>query len=301
MSSGAESQPETYLRVQDRQGKQLQVPLDEQPILIGSAPDAHLQLRAREVLDHHAEIYLDPFGQWWLRNFGSADAVALNGNNLHRDEVLESGDRFVIGRFKITYIDQTETMDAEAEFEEPADQTDKPEPAAAPAEQSEASDSGGSGLFQPVPLDLSRQDPAAQTKRIVPIGDLFGSSAAGPTVATARIDTIHLSTLSEFGHRLLETPQSSERLRMLCRLMVRSDFHGQAAVGIRLMRGNSRQEPGKLCTPQSANGGSQMPHISKALLHSLLKSGSPGFATIKTQAGKMAAVACPIRNRQRYL
>ena len=301
MSSGAPQQPETYLRVQDPEGKQLQVPLDDRPILIGRADDAHLQLRTDEVLDHHAEIYLDPFGQWWLRNLGSADKLSLNDEDLHRDEVLESGDQFVIGSFQITYIDQTEVEDAESEFEEPAVEAEQPVPAAASNAPSATNDSEGSGLLQSVPLDLSRQDPKVKTKRIAPIDDLFGAPTTGPTVTTARIDTIHLSTLSEFGHRLLETPESSERLRMLCRLMVRSDFHGQAAVGIRLVRGNSRQEPGKLCTPQSAQGGSQMPHISKGLLHSLLKSGSPGFATIRTKTGSMAAVACAIRKRDRYL
>ncbi len=299
MPTGAIEQPETYLQVQDAKGKRLQVPLDDRPIVIGSAGDSNLQLRSSNVLDYHAELYVDPFGQWWLRNLGAADDVLVNGQCVQRDEALESGDCITIDSFEITFVDGEV---AEEVYTDPDDaplqtQTALPKPS---RRKPDASDSM-SGLLMPPPLDLSHQDPAAKTQRIAPIGNMFDASLSAQPKEKAHIDTIHLSTLTEFGQRLMATPKSSERLRMLCRLMVRNDFHGQSAVGIRMVKGNSRFAPGKLCTPQSARGGAEMPHISKGLLQSILKSGTPGFAMIKTGSMKLAAVACPIRNRDKYM
>jgi sigma-B regulation protein RsbU (phosphoserine phosphatase) len=278
-------QPEIFLEVRDTSGQSLQVPLDDQPLIIGRAKDSNLRLRSDGVRDYHAELYVDPFGQWWLRNLGSVDDLHVNGGMVHRDEALESGDAITIDTFNLTFVDRG--AEAESDYSDPA------------IEKKSAEDS--KTLLVPPPLDLSQQDPAAKTQRIAPIGNMFGGHEPIVETPSSGIDTIHLSTLTEFGQRLMKTPRSSERLRMLCRLMVRSDFHGSAAVALRLAKGNSRLVPGKLCTAQSARGGNEMPHISKGLLGSVLKSNAPAVATIKSGSMKVAAVACPIKDRDRYL
>ncbi len=118
-----------------------------------------------------------------------------------------------------------------------------------------------------------------------------------------KIDTSHLSTLSEFTHRLLDVDDSQERLRLISRLMVRHDFRGRRAVALRIDRSMPGEAPEVLCPPQAATGLSEeIPAVSSALLKRLSQTGQPvlarqldGTSRREMQNRPPAAVACPLR------
>src|SRR5258705_9351355 len=66
------------------------------------------------------------------------------------------------------------------------------------------------------------------------------SEAGAPAITTLkdheapRISSSHLSTLNEFGQRLIKIDDPTERLRALCKLMVRDEFHGDCAMALRI-------------------------------------------------------------------
>ncbi|MBI1372641.1 MAG: SpoIIE family protein phosphatase [Phycisphaera sp.] len=93
------------------------------------------------------------------------------------------------------------------------------------------------------------------------------------------IETTHLATIKEFGERLMQNHDVYERLKSLCRLMVRKDFHGKAAVALRL-RGRSGSDPDtvELCEPQLPPRGGHRPTLSKGLLRAVFHSGLPVLA-----------------------
>jgi serine phosphatase RsbU (regulator of sigma subunit) len=133
----------------------------------------------------------------------------------------------------------------------------------------------------------------------------------------ARIDTLHLTTLQEFGHRLLRLEDANERLRTLCRLMIRNDFHGLGAVAVRISKENP-QLPAQVLIEPSAHPRLKQwrPYISRGLLKAVRQTDSPAMASTAPRSAEAieisiapeaqqgpshAAIVCPIRSDERKL
>jgi serine phosphatase RsbU (regulator of sigma subunit) len=133
-------------------------------------------------------------------------------------------------------------------------------------------------------------------------------------VEPPKIDTLHLTTLTEFGQRLVDVEDPDERLRMLCRFMVRKDFHCLAAMALRLDKRNPNDPPQVLCEPQLALGWDRdTSYVSRGLIRAVRTTRAPVLANniamtapagaielsiAPESAGHMAAVACPIADEE---
>lgn len=136
-------------------------------------------------------------------------------------------------------------------------------------------------------------------------------------VEPPKIDTLHLTTLTEFGQRLAEVEDPNERLRMLARFIVRKDFHGLCAMALRLDKRHPTDPPQALCEPQSAiswdNKGN---YVSRSLLRAVRTTRSPVLANnvatyqdpgvvemsiAPETGGRLAAIACPLADEENTL
>src|SRR6185436_11733595 len=129
-----------------------------------------------------------------------------------------------------------------------------------------------------------------------------------------RISSSHLSTLTEFGQRLLKVDDPTERLRALCRLMVRDEFHGDCAMVLRVTKpkGNTHagHAPRILVPPENSSRWRQgAPYISRTMLRALAQKEEPILASNVPMHGGMMAeislspdvmsistIACPVRS-----
>lgn len=122
-----------------------------------------------------------------------------------------------------------------------------------------------------------------------------------------RLNTSHLATLGEFGARLAEIDDPAERRRKLCRLLVRHDFPMTSAMVLRVEldhRGNVTKIVRRVI--EQERGTSETPYVSKTLLRSLVKNGTPMLAvqgdaalggvqlSISPTRVAMCAMACPL-------
>jgi phosphoserine phosphatase RsbU/P len=124
-----------------------------------------------------------------------------------------------------------------------------------------------------------------------------------------RLAAEHLHTLLQFSQRLIAVESSEERIDALCQLMVRSDFHGTAAVVLRL-------QPDGTTTPLSQTYlpgpliSSEQPYISRRVLAKVRETNEPvisgnvssrassGISVELTMSREVMAlwvVACPLR------
>lgn len=156
---------------------------------------------------------------------------------------------------------------------------------------------------------------SAATLPEIPVNDTNQASVSSlADVEPPKIDTMHLTTLTEFGQRLVDIENPDERLRTLCRFMVRKDFHCLAAMALRLDKRNPNDPPQVLCEPQIALGFDRdASYVSRSLIRAIRTTRSPVLAnnisvtpppgTIEMSmapesVGRMAAVACPIADEE---
>ena len=118
----------------------------------------------------------------------------------------------------------------------------------------------------------------------------------------------HLHTLLEFSQRLIAVESPDERLDALCRLMVRSDFHGTAAMVLRLEPDgttsplSSTYMPGPVVT-------AEQPYLSRRVLAKVRETNEPVISgnvntravsanvelTMSRDVMALWVVACPLR------
>jgi sigma-B regulation protein RsbU (phosphoserine phosphatase) len=135
-----------------------------------------------------------------------------------------------------------------------------------------------------------------------------------PQSAAARIETCHLATLTEFGSRLLLASSAVARMDLLCRLMVRKDFHARSAGILRLFKDSPHQPAQVVGTPVStSNGPGSIGYVSAKLLAAVRRTVAPTLASnMKNVAGAielslsaetcpLAAIACPVRVSERSM
>jgi phosphoserine phosphatase RsbU/P len=120
----------------------------------------------------------------------------------------------------------------------------------------------------------------------------------------------HLHTLLEFSQRLIAVESSDERLDALCRLMVRPDFHGTAAMVLRLEADGTTTPlsqtymPGPIVT-------TDQPYISRRVLAKVRETNEPVISgnvnnrisphggvelTMSREVMALWVVACPLRS-----
>ncbi len=124
-----------------------------------------------------------------------------------------------------------------------------------------------------------------------------------------RLAAEHLHTLLQFSQRLIAIESSEERLDALCQLMVRSDFHGTAAVVLRLQADGTTTPlshtylPGPVATVEQ-------PYISRRVLAKVRETNEPVISgnvnnrasstasvelTMSREVMALWVVACPLR------
>jgi len=151
------------------------------------------------------------------------------------------------------------------------------------------------------------------------------SEGGAPAITTLkdlespRISSSHLSTLNEFGQRLLKTDDPAERLRGLCKLMVRDEFHADCAMVLRVAKPKDNQDtppaPRILIPPETSPRWRQgAPYISRTMLRALAQKEEPILASNVPMQGSMMAeislspevmsistIACPVRSDDQSL
>ena len=113
-------------------------------------------------------------------------------------------------------------------------------------------------------------------------------------IEAPRISSAHLSTLTEFGQRLLKIADPTERLRALCKLMVKDEFHGDCAMVIRITKPKGTQLAGHapriLVPAESSPRYRGSPYISRTMLRALALKEEPILASnVPMQGGSEPA------------
>jgi len=152
---------------------------------------------------------------------------------------------------------------------------------------------------EPAPLGSDMAVREARPQRISAL-----EMAGEPTIRAA-----HLTTLMALAQRMQSIENVSERLRLLCSLMVSEQFYGRSATVIRLNREDASQPPRTLCSPQSsAEWRGQTLYVTNSLLDALRAKpqamlasdtdpGSSSMAmapTDRPEAAAASAMACPL-------
>ena len=78
------------------------MPLRAGRMVIGRAADADVRLDRNTVSRHHAELFRDPFGRWWVRDLKSRNGVRF-GDTRVDERALRPGDVFHVGEFQLTF------------------------------------------------------------------------------------------------------------------------------------------------------------------------------------------------------
>ena len=162
-------------------------------------------------------------------------------------------------------------------------------------------------------LRLPPPDPTSSTttETRLTLGDNHGRISRLQDHVAPHIEVAQLTTLFNFGHELLKTPEEADRAESLCRLMVGEQFRGHWAVIVRMPLAGTEHRPSLLW---EAHGqlSTREPYLSRGVLQMVRETGEavlasntghPGFTaeqgmnvdiSISPQVNAMAAVACPL-------
>ncbi len=125
-------------------------------------------------------------------------------------------------------------------------------------------------------------------------------------VEAPKIDTLHLTTLSEFGQRLTSVEDPQERIRLLCRFMVRRDFHGFVAMALRYDKSAPEDPLRVLVSQKERRWSDQGSYVSRHVIETLqrtrtalIASNDPNDSGViemssPGDAGPIATIACPL-------
>ena len=136
-----------------------------------------------------------------------------------------------------------------------------------------------------------------------------GALSSLAQLSPPHVSTAHLVTLARFGTGLLEIETAEKRLEALCDLVIGDDFHGRAAMVLRLDQTGSTDRPKVVTTLRLRSDESEEDfHLSRTLLEAT-RAGEDAVLATNMQAGEgeeaielsigaptlpMAAVACPV-------
>lgn len=89
-----------YVEIQEPAGSKRRVPLAGSKMVIGRGAEAALRLDSAAVSRQHAEIYVDPYGRWWVRDLKSRNGTLVNGQPV-AEQVLGPTDVIQVDEFII--------------------------------------------------------------------------------------------------------------------------------------------------------------------------------------------------------
>lgn len=94
------------LEICDESGPIKQLSLTGEHLTIGRAKDCAIQLDRTTVSRKHAEMYVDPLQQWWIKDAGSRNGTFVNTQQARDSHLLRAGDHVGVGEFtlKITAL-----------------------------------------------------------------------------------------------------------------------------------------------------------------------------------------------------
>jgi len=122
-----------------------------------------------------------------------------------------------------------------------------------------------------------------------------------------KIAVAQLTTLADFGQRLNEMDDPTERMKQLCALMVTEEFHGMGAMILKLNKATPALEPQVLAAVASNRPGYLPVPLSRTVLETVANKSRPVLAgntrnetrevnlSISPDIMPLAALACPIR------
>jgi serine phosphatase RsbU (regulator of sigma subunit) len=268
--AGSDPDAAVGFEIRDERGTTTYRSIGEANTVIGRSEEATIRLNCETASRRHAEVFCDPFGRWWIRDLGSSNGTRVNGRTI-TEAVLGAGDRLEIGDYELRFVAPQDTA----------------------------------GPTEGVPAE-----PPAGSQTMLQVGEDTGTHVATlGDVAAPNVDTRHLAALNDFAHDLSRIDDARIRLGQLCRLMVRDDFHGRAAVAIRLSKEDPDSAPQLICEPHSAHAAADEPYLSRSLLRVVRRTETPALAahamsadpgavmmTVVSGHEDLSAVACPLRS-----
>lgn len=269
-SSSGRIQFRAYVEIELENGEFIRRAFVDQHTVIGRSPTLPLSLDHDTVSRRHAELFCDPFGRWWIRDLGSTNGTSVNGDNV-TERVLRPGDRIGIGDYRLQFHLGLSSDGG-------LDRRKRSAPALAAANTSDRP-----------------EDSDAASSWIKSLRD----------IETPRISASHLSQLMAMSRKLITIEDATARLNTLCELVVSHDFHGAAAMVLRLAPGEATQVVAGPIRPGNIDPG-EPPYVSRGVLKEVLQTGEPAIAsnlavpagslelTISAEIAPLAAVACPI-------
>ena len=78
------------------------VQLNRNRIVIGRKADVDVMVNQPSVSRHHAELFVDPFGRWWVRDLGTPAGTYVNGKKID-EQALRVGDMIRVGQRKFRF------------------------------------------------------------------------------------------------------------------------------------------------------------------------------------------------------
>lgn len=117
------------------------------------------------------------------------------------------------------------------------------------------------------------------------------------TTEVSRISAVHLTRLMQLSQQLQNNERLSERLRLLCDLMVDEMFCALAAVVVRMDKRHPDAAPQTLSLPSTRAGTPPRSlYIPNALMAALRQKAEPMLTRHTDNGEECGAIACPIRN-----
>jgi len=257
------------------QGQTNRIALSQKRLIIGRAPETSVRIESITVSRHHAELFQDDAGAWFLRDLKSRNGTRLNGTAIV-ESVLHNGDVIGIEDYTIRIV-LPGTLSSRRRTSQ----------AAVPKSQ--------------IGVTMIESD-GGPSEPVVRLRD----------VAEAKISAQHLSALTELSSQLLATESDDERLRLLCRLFISRLFHANSSMILRLDTGlGDEAAPQLLIDPIYARnwGSKESPYVSRSILKAMRSAPGPVVASnvaggsgsnpgveLSLAGGEtpMAAIACPI-------
>lgn len=256
------SDPIRELEIRARSGEMFRQRLEGDHFVVGRLPESHVFINHKTVSRRHAEIVRDPFDRWWVRDLGSRFGTWVNGRRV-TEYLLTGEEHILIGEFELRLIQRPRTADDTIVAHMPA-----------------------------VPVSDS---PGAQFSTLM-------------EAQRQRLAADQLRELLELGHDLNIAQDPQTRLQLLCERLTHRSLRATTAMALRLQPGRVAEPPRELLAVHRGDAPGQVAYVSRTLLGKVCELRQPVLASnapvgpvhadlsLPPQHGKMAAVACPLRD-----
>ncbi|KPJ53943.1 MAG: hypothetical protein AMS16_05020, partial [Planctomycetes bacterium DG_58] len=241
--------------------------LNSPRLVIGRAAECDVVLEEPAVSRHHAELFCDPFGRWWVHDLGSRNGTKVNGVSVV-ERVLGLVDAVEIGPFALRLVTPGST----------------PEPAELPARR-EVSISEGDfeEISTKTELEVARVA-ASLISRVV---------ASGRRLIEVEDANARLRLLCEF----MVGPELRGRLAMALRLL-----KGRPEEPPRMLCEPARSPDSEPTAPYISRGMLRaLRERNEPVLGSNVAASAEVELTLTSDEMAVSAVACPLRSDERSI